>query len=68
MNEMFLQMLLEKGWVAEIELREFRQWLDDRCHDALFNAKDLLRKYTKIFRDRDEDFMDVVNRAICLST
>jgi hypothetical protein len=57
--------LKEKGWVAETEMRGYVRWHDDRVHDALHNAGPLVAKYAKLYRDGDESFIDVVNRAEC---
>jgi hypothetical protein len=65
MSELINTMLKEKGWVAQMEMRGYTQWHNDRVHDALHNAGSLLTKYAKIYRGGDESYTDVVNKAQC---
>ena len=47
-------------WIAETEKRGFTKFLDQRVHDSLWNAKNVLTKYGKEHRDSDETFYEQV--------
>ena len=50
-------------WSTEIDKRGFSKFVDDRVHDALWNAKNLLTKFGRFNRATDENFDDVVSKA-----
>jgi hypothetical protein len=47
MTASMMQALSVPRWIAETEKRGFRKFLDQRVHDSLWNAKNVLAKYGK---------------------
>lgn len=66
-KELMIQALKHPMWIAETEKRGFMWWMGNRVQDALWNPKVVIAKYGRMFREGDEDFVDVVNRADCFS-
>lgn len=50
-------------WIMETQKRGLSKFVDDRVHDALWNAKNLLAKFGKFNRADDGKFNDVVLKA-----
>lgn len=47
-------------WIAETEKRGYTKFLEDRAHDSLWNAKNILAKYAKLHREGDDAFKEVL--------
>ena len=65
MRELMMEVLQAPMWRTETEKRGFSRWMDDRVHDALWNPKNVLAKYGKLYRGGDVEFNDVVCKADC---
>ena len=50
MEASILQALYVPRWIAETEKRGFQRFLNQRVHDSLWNAKNVLVKYDKDHR------------------
>jgi len=50
-------------WHEETEKRGFQKFLDNRVHDALWNAKVVLEKYWKEHHANDEAFQETILKA-----
>jgi len=51
-------------WIVETEKRGFRKFLDQRVHDSLWNAKNVLAKYGKDHQVIDDtSFQQVIFKA-----
>jgi len=60
MKEKMLDALNVLEWYHEIEKKGFLKFLENRVHNALWNAKVILEKYGKEYHTNDEAFEQVI--------
>ena len=63
MTQRMLDALSVPRWYNQMEKRGFQQFLNNRVHDALWNAKSIVEKYGRQHRANDEAFEQVIVRV-----